>query len=134
MKKISLLTFLFLAGIVKSFGQGPIPNPSFEQWHTYTGSCSAPNKIPDYWQTSDSAFCGISGGTSGHSAQQELVNKCDSNFAIKLTTVSVLGNIGPGVATNGTITGINTVGGGTTDTARSTNFTGCYMYVPAGGD
>jgi len=137
MKKISLLTLLFLAGILNSFGQNPIPNPSFENWTTYisTGGCpSGPYQIPNYWQTSDSAYCAASFGSSGHSAVQELVDKCDLNYAIKLTTISALGNIGPGVATNGTITGISSVGGGSTDTLRSSNFTGCYVYLPASND
>src|ERR1041385_8506278 len=136
MKKISLLFFLIIA--LKSFGQYPILNPSLETWRNYTGIAVACfGSKPTYWETSDSAYIDAASGLfTGHTAVQDLVNKCDGNFAIKLITMVAVSPIVPGVLTNGTFTGINlsSLKGGWPDTVPSKYFTGCYAYSPASGD
>jgi hypothetical protein len=135
MKKISLLPFSFLVTVLNSFGQ--IPNPSFETWRSYSGTniLSQPfsGMIPVSWQTTDSIY---QYGGAGHSAVQDLVDKCDGNYSIQLTTASALGNIGPGAATNGILNGtsLSSITGGSPTTVRSAKLTGCYKYTPQGGD
>src|SRR4051812_21788800 len=121
MKKIStLILFLFTTTLI-AVAQNPIPNPSFENWRTYTGTYGS-GDVPTGWQTSDSAYINASFGTSGHSAVKEATVNCNLLYSIKLTTITGLGLIGPGVATNGTITGISTVAGGSPDTVRHAQF------------
>src|SRR5258708_37283084 len=125
MKKISLLTFLLSMGIFNSFSQA-IPNPSFETWRSYSGvnifSASFSGMIPVSWQTTDSIYQYAAGG---HSAVQNLVDKCDGNYSIQLETTSALGNVGPGAATNGIITGssLSSITGGSPTTVRSAKLT-----------
>lgn len=124
MKKIC--TLLFSSLIILSSAYAQIPNPSFENWTSYTGG-----EYPTFWATSDSAYVAFGGG---HSAVRELTDICDLINSVKLTSVSVLGNQGPGVATNGKITGISTITGGSPYTVRPLQFTGCYKYIPAASD
>jgi hypothetical protein len=131
MKKIATL-FLFAFTILLA-AQAQIPNPSFETWTSYT-STYGNGEYPTSWQTTDSTYINVSFGTSGHSAIRELTDVCNGNNSIKLISVSALGNLGPGVATNGKITGISTIAGGSPTTARPLQFNGCYRYVPTGSD
>ena len=134
MKKISLLSLLLLAGIFNVFSQ-PIFNPSFETWTSYSGTYGS-GSYPTYWYTSDSAYIWYSNGLAGHTAIQDVADKCDGNYSVKLTTISALGIVAPGVLTNGTFTGtsISSIKGGWIDTSRSAFFTGCYEYMPVSGD
>src|SRR5690242_3660909 len=132
MKKIfTLLTCL----AIFSGAYSQIPNPSFETWQPYSGTniFSAPfsGEYPTGWQTSDSTYQYYSGPRS---AVKEATDICDASFSIKLTSVTALSNTGPGVATNGKITGLATISGGTPFTAMPGQFNGCYKYVPTGVD
>src|SRR5437867_469511 len=116
MKKIFTLFAISLSLFSTAYSQ--IPNPSFETWTPYPSG-----EYPTFWATSDSAYVALGGA---HSAVRELTDICNLSYSVKLTSVSVLGNQGPGVATNGKITGISTITGGSPFTARPLQFTGCY--------
>jgi hypothetical protein len=116
-----------------SFAQ-TILNNSFENWTTYFGTGGAfTGEYPTNWTSSDSLYQALA-GAGVHSAEREISDHCNLLYSVKLTTISALGQVGPGVATNGRVTGINTVAGGSPDTARSAQFSGCYKYTAAGTD
>ncbi len=126
MKKITLLTFLFLIGTRITNAQN-IPNSSFENWVSYDMG-----EKPISWNTSDSltAHNGL-----GHSAVKESSDFCDLIYSIKMTSIGFGTITGPGVATNGVITGnvsSYSASGGSPDTARSRFISGCVKYIPAG--
>jgi hypothetical protein len=133
MKKIFTQIFIFVLIGSATYSQN-IGNGSFENWTSYNGTSlfGVPfsGEYPTGWQTTDSIY---QYGTAPRSALREGVNKCDTLYSIKLITQSALGNIGPGVATNGTLAGTS-VSGGKPDTARSAQFSGCYLYSPVNTD
>jgi len=127
MKKIFTLLFISLLSFSVAFSQ-TIPNSSFENWIPYSSACASGER-PTGWQTTDSlSVCYF----AGHTAVKEGVDKCDALYSIKLTSV-ISPLKAPGVATNG-ILSATAASGGTPDTARSAQLTGCYKYVPQAGD
>jgi hypothetical protein len=128
------ITTLFLFCFLMYVGaKAQLLNPSFEAWTSYNSTYGS-GSYPTNWKTSDSLYLNVSFGTSGHSAVQEGVSKCDGFYSLKLTTVSALGNIGPGFATNGSVVGLDSVIGGSPHTTRSAFLKGCYKYVPTNVD
>jgi hypothetical protein len=133
MKNILLIAFLFLTGIFGSIAQ--VPNGSFENWISYSGTSIIgfpfSGEYPTGWQTSDSLFQYVS---APHSAVREGTDKCDQLFSIKLTSVTALGTTGPGTATNGVVESPTLIDKGTPDTTRYQELSGCYKYTPSGSD
>ena len=126
MKKIALFTFLLLTvALVRAQN---IPNPSFEDWRTYTDG-----EIPESWNTSDSLIYSF---LNSHTAEKEISDHCHLSYAIKLTSRGSFPLAVPGVATNGVIGGsltAPTYSGGSPDTARSKYLNGCIKYNPTSG-
>ncbi len=124
MKKIILVVFM-ISGVLFSSAQS-ILNPSFEDWVTYNLG-----ERPVFWNTSDSLTASIG---AGHSAVKEATDVCDLSYAVKMTSIGLFTLTGPGVVTNGVISGnasSYTVSGGTPDTARSKFINCCLKYIPA---
>jgi hypothetical protein len=127
MKKITTFTFLLMTVALMSNAQN-IPNPSFENWQSYSLG-----ELPTSWNTSDSLT--FANG-AGHSAVKEGTDHCHLTFAIKLISCGIGFIAAPGVATNGIISGTvssYTISGGSPDTARSRSFNGCLKYNPSAG-
>src|SRR5205085_10847541 len=100
--------FVTLIAFANAYSQ--IPNPSFENWTPYTSG-----EYPTSWFTTDSTY--LAYGATAHSAVRELTDVCNLSYSVKLTSVLVSIAVGPGVATNGKITGISTITGGSPFTA-----------------
>jgi hypothetical protein len=131
MNKIHTLLTISLFVFYNASAQ--IPNASFENWTPFSSTC-ATGEYPTGWQTTDSlSQCLAAGNSAIRNGGPE---KCDMLYSIKLTSVNVPFPPvkGPGVATNGTLTPQATVAGGSPDTARSAQFSGCYKYTPVAND
>jgi hypothetical protein len=129
MKKLFTQSLFCLFISSSAFSQ--IPNPAFESWINYGGVCANAEQHPVSWQTSDSVTVCYG---AGQSAVIDGTNKCGGLYSIKLISVTSIVGVVPGFATNGAVTGIATVVGGSQDTARSAQISGCYRYIPVSGD
>ena len=125
MKKIYLFIFSVAMSTV-AFSQA-LPNPGFENW-TSQGSYDD----PDNWNTLNSTT-----STFGVITVQQATGADvhSGSYAIKMITLSVLGQNANGLATTGTINIVGqTVGGGLPYTLRPDSITGWYKCDPQGAD
>ena len=125
MKKIYILlisTFSF----TQLYSQA-LPNPGFENWTTQGGYDD-----PDNWNTLNSLTVGLGAITAQKATGADVHTGA---AAIKLVTLSVLGQNANGLVTTGTINvAAQTVDGGIPYTLRPDSITGWYKCSPQGTD
>jgi hypothetical protein len=139
MKKIIVLTFLLLTGVLVSNAQ--IDNGRMESWATGTSGIYVYDSLV-HWNTTE-LFSLQNSANTNHSAQMETAEVYEGASSIRLTSFSTTGAFPvsglPGCVTNGNVSvvlfppSISPVGG-VGDIERHGALMGYYEYIPQGGD
>jgi len=136
MKKALFLLFVFCATVVRA---QLIPNPGFENWAATSGTnlLTVPftGQRPLEWNTTDSIIQRFTGPISVYAGTDAYSG--DSCIHLKTVLVAIAGYKVPGIASNGTLTFIQSplsfqISGGTPDTSRSRKLIGQYKFSTTG--
>jgi|GEM_PF-3631839 hypothetical protein len=131
LKSKTLLLFLLIASVFTAYSQTDtttIPNHSFETWACPT-YCN-----PTGW-FSDNAFTYLGGLGPSEVTKSTGAHVYSGNYAVKLETQSIIGNIAPGTLTNGWINSSSeAVYDGSPINYRPAKFEGWYQFAPSGSD
>lgn len=118
-----LISFISLSGFAQN-----IPNPGFESWIQYGGY-----KDPEGWFTINGLTI-LGGGATALQANAP-IDVHSGSFALRLRSISIFGQVAPGIAATGSINPLTqAIDGGTPYNARPLGLSGWFKYAPSGTD
>jgi hypothetical protein len=132
MKKIFTLVSIFTVSTIHLWAQAT-PNPSFDTWTHHTSFPSSYDD-PDNWNTANSQSSIL--GSVGCIKATAAADIHTGASAVKLVTLTIAGNLAPGIVTTGTIptSTSGSITGGIAYTSRPDSIIGYFKATPQSGD
>jgi len=142
MKKIFTLISIFTLAFGSLWAQhdtasGPAnwkatPNPNLQDWASVSCSFFGTYEEPDGWNTANSQSCTI----GSECVTQMTSGAHNGTYAAILTTLSLAGNMAPGIMTTGVIptTTSGSITGGIAYAEHPDSIVGWFKYTPQGSD